>query len=303
MSELCNAKSEAMDRAMNLEESKDEFEEECLSYDTNIRHEERMLSKLEDELDETCTTAAQALDKLISAQKVASDAELEASALARKLQLVEEELERVNARYEEVHKKLQGCQENVNEHDSGRKIADASSQQIEERLELAIIETGEAEMIATEAERKYEEVERKLRMMEDEHSRLSEKVDNDEMRCQQFEMETQEATERVKKEELQHTTNMRQEDEYEKTITDSRVKFKDVDDRAEFGERTVEKLETTIDNISEALFMEKSSYQKMSKLLDQTMREMLEIEGMSLQSPEVSARRGSVGMENFSRKW
>ena len=37
----------------------------------------------------------------------------------------------------------------------GRKIADASSQQIEERLELAIIETGEAEMIATEAERKY----------------------------------------------------------------------------------------------------------------------------------------------------
>jgi len=32
MSELCNAKSEAMDRAMNLEESKDEFEEECLSY-------------------------------------------------------------------------------------------------------------------------------------------------------------------------------------------------------------------------------------------------------------------------------
>ena len=38
---------------------------------------------------------------------------------------------------------------------SGRKIADANSQQIEERLELAIIETGEAEMIATEAERKY----------------------------------------------------------------------------------------------------------------------------------------------------
>lgn len=302
MSELCNAKAEAMDRAMNLEEAKDEFEEECLSYDTNIRHEERMLSKLEDELDETCTTAAQALDKLISAQKVASDAELEASALARKLQLVEEELERVNARYEEVHKKLQGCQMNVNEHDSGRKIADANSQQIEERLELAIIETGEAEMIATEAERKYEEVERKLRMMEDEHSRLSEKVDHDEMRCQQFEMETQEANERVRKCEAQHTTNMRQEDEYEKTITDSRFKFKEADDRAEFGERTVEKLETTIDNISEALFMEKSGYQKLSKKLDQTMREMLEIEGMSLVA-EHGARKGSVGTENFSRKW
>ena len=83
-------------------------------HETNIRHEERVISKLEDELDETCTTAAQALDKLISAQKVAcsttyktvglnpvitpfclsffyltcclADAELEASALARKLQ-------------------------------------------------------------------------------------------------------------------------------------------------------------------------------------------------------------------------
>jgi len=184
----------------------------------------------------------------------------------------------------------------------GRKIADANSQQIEERLELAIIETGEAEMIATEAERKYEEVERKLRMMEDEHSRLSEKVDHDEMRCEEFEMETSEANERVKKCEAQHTTDMRQEDEYEKTITDSRLKFKEVDDRAEFGERTVEKLETTIDNISDALFMEKSGYQKLSKKLDQTMREMLEIEGMSLDK-EQSARRSSVGTENFSRKW
>ena len=42
-----------------------------LFYETNIRHEERVINKLEDELDETCTTAAQALEKLISAQKVA----------------------------------------------------------------------------------------------------------------------------------------------------------------------------------------------------------------------------------------
>lgn len=36
MSELCNAKAEAMDRAMNLEEAKDEFEEECLSYSKRV---------------------------------------------------------------------------------------------------------------------------------------------------------------------------------------------------------------------------------------------------------------------------
>lgn len=303
MSELVNAKAEAMDRAMELEDAKEEFEEECSSYhETNIRHEERVISKLEDELDETCTTAAQALDKLISAQKVASDAELEASALARKLQLVEEELERVSSRYEEVNKKLQGCRLNVEEHDSGRKIADANSQQIEERLELATIETSEAEMIATEAERKYEEVERKLRMMEDEHSRLSEKVETDEMRCQQFEMEISEANERVRKCEAQHSKNMDQEDEYETEINALRHKFKEADCRAEFGERTVEKLETTIDNISETLFMEKLAYHKLSKKLDQTMREMLEIDGISL-DVDGCHRRGSVGTENFNRKW
>ena len=32
MSELVNAKAEAMDRAMELEDAKEEFEEECTSY-------------------------------------------------------------------------------------------------------------------------------------------------------------------------------------------------------------------------------------------------------------------------------
>ena len=148
----------------------------------------------------------------------------------------------------------------------------------------------------------YEEVERKLRMMEDEHSRLSEKVETDEMRCQQFEMEIQEANERVRKCEAQHSKNMDQEDEYETEINALRHKFKEADCRAEFGERTVEKLETTIDNISETLFMEKLAYHKLSKKLDQTMREMLEIDGISL-DVDGCHRRGSVGTVNFNRKW
>ena len=140
-------------------------------------------------------------------------------------------------------------------------------------------------------------------MMEDEHSRLSEKVENDEMRIQSFEMEIQENNEKARKCETQHAKNMDREDDYEKEINELRIKFKEADCRAEFGERTVEKLETTIDNISESLYNEKSAYQKLSKHLDQTMREMLEIEQLVLGGSGDGDRRGSVGAENFSRKW
>merc|ERR1712158_209814 len=46
---------------------------------------------------------------------------------------------------------------------------------------------------------------------------------------------------------------------------------------AEFGERTVEKLERTIDGIQESLYEEKMAYRALSCKLDSTLRDMMQI--------------------------
>lgn len=47
--------------------------------------------------------------------------------------------------------------------------------------------------------------------------------------------------------------------------------------RAEFAERTVEKLETTIDQLEESLYAEKLQFRDISLKLDQTLKDMMEL--------------------------
>ena len=50
--------------------------------------------------------------------------------------------------------------------------------------------------------------------------------------------------------------------------------------RAEFGERTVEKLESTIDTLEETLYAEKLAFRSISLKLDQTLRDMMAMSEM-----------------------
>merc|ERR1712066_686053 len=47
--------------------------------------------------------------------------------------------------------------------------------------------------------------------------------------------------------------------------------------RAEFGERTVDKLESTIDYLQDNLYQEKLAFIEMSKKLDQTLNDMMTV--------------------------
>ena len=63
-------------------------------------------------------------------------------------------------------------------------------------------------------------------------------------------------------------------DNEERSLVD---KLKVAETNAEFGERTVDKLESTIDGIQDRLFEEKVRYREISVKLDFTLREMMKI--------------------------
>ena len=68
-----------------------------------------------------------------------------------------------------------------------------------------------------------------------------------------------------------------QEDEYDEKVKKLSEECKEAEVRAEFGERTVEKLESTIDQLEESLYAEKLQFRNISLKLDQTLKDMMEL--------------------------
>merc|ERR1712088_7781 len=90
-------KNSAMDSVKNKMESLVKDKEEATKLAETLNNE-RDIAKLEMELDDVITATASANEKLEVASKTASDAELEVSALVRRVQLLEEETKRVTER-------------------------------------------------------------------------------------------------------------------------------------------------------------------------------------------------------------
>merc|ERR1712071_417256 len=103
--------------------------------------------------------------------------------------------------------------------------------------------------ISEESSRKQEEYERKLRMVETDLERISDKA-----------------------EEFESKGSM-----YGAKLEADSTSLKNMETRAEFSERTVEKLEQQVDNITDGLYQEKVAFNEMSKKLDQTLNDMMNI--------------------------
>jgi predicted RNase H-like nuclease (RuvC/YqgF family) len=79
----------------------------------------------------------------------------------------------------------------------------------------------------------------------------------------------------VKETEAITVKNADEEEKFENKISHLQEEFKTSDTRAEFAERSVDKLESTIDGLLEALMNEKMNYRNISEKLDKTLNDMM----------------------------
>uniref|UniRef100_A0A8I3NL27 Tropomyosin 3 n=1 Tax=Canis lupus familiaris TaxID=9615 RepID=A0A8I3NL27_CANLF len=119
----------------------------------------------------------------------------------------------------------------------------------EEKMELQEIQLKEAKHIAEEADRKYEEVARKLVIIEGDLERTEERAELAESKCSELEEELKNVTNNLKSLEAQAEKYSQKEDKYEEEIKILTDKLKEAETRAEFAERSVAKLEKTIDDL------------------------------------------------------
>jgi len=277
MDQLVKDKVALIKVAVDHEAETKDFEEKCKNFENDVRHAEKQLANAEDELDKTLTDYIDAQESLENAMTTASNAELEVNALIRKVKLIADENQKVDERYRETIAKLSEYEKSLEENERERKIGETKSFAVEEKLELMITQNEEATNIAEEADRKYEEVLRKAKIIESELERVNEKAEDFEMKGIELETELRDTQESLRKLEEKCSKNADREDNLDNEQRSLIDKLKIAETNAEFGERTVEKLECTIDGITNSLFDEKLNYQNISTKLDNTLREMMTI--------------------------
>lgn len=277
MDDLVTQKKTLVEAANKFEADINTFKSKGDETDKAIRAVEKQISKAEESLDDTMTANVTASERLEEAEQTASHAELEVSALVRKLKLLEDESKKVDDRYKETVSKLAEYEASFEENDRERKIHEAKSFSIEEKLELMGAQLEDATAIAEEADRKYEEVARKLRIVEGDCERMVDKSEEFETKVKDSEMQISEHNENLKKMETLCGDNAEKEDNYDNTVRSLSERLKNSETGAEFGERTVEKLERTIDTLQEQLYQEKLAFKELSMKLDRTLQDMMHL--------------------------
>merc|ERR1712178_122011 len=122
-----------------------------------------------------------------------------------------------------------------------------------------------------------DDIERKLRIVETDLERVSDKAEEFESKASEFESRLEADRNTLKQLEEDACKNGEKEDQLDSEVVRLTEELKNMETRAEFGERTVEKLEQQVDNITDSLYQEKVAFNEMSKKLDQTLNDMMNI--------------------------
>ncbi|KAJ3599124.1 hypothetical protein NHX12_033087 [Muraenolepis orangiensis] len=216
---------------------------------SEVKATDRKIQCLQQQADDAEDRAQVLQRELDSERELREKAEGDVAALNRRIQLVEEELDRAQERLATALQKLEEAEKAADESERGMKVIENRASKDEEKMEIQEMQLKEAKHIAEEADRKYEEVARKLVILEGELERAEDRAEVSEQKAGGLEEELKNVTNNLKSLEAQSEKYSEKEDKYEEEIKVLSDKLKEAETRAEFAERTVAKLEKSIDDL------------------------------------------------------
>ncbi|XP_055609604.1 uncharacterized protein LOC129756687 isoform X3 [Uranotaenia lowii] len=195
-------------------------------------------------------------------------AESEVAALNRRIQLLEEDLERSEERLASATAKLSEASAAADESERIRKALENRTNMEDDRIAILEAQLSQAKLIAEEADKKYEEVARKLVLMEQDLERSEEKVEMNESKIVELEEELRVVGNNLKSLEVSEEKANQREEEYKNQIKTLTTRLKEAEARAEFAERSVQKLQKEVDRLEDELIIEKIRYAEIGDDLD-----------------------------------
>nr|XP_018918067.1 PREDICTED: tropomyosin-2 isoform X7 [Bemisia tabaci] len=195
-------------------------------------------------------------------------AESEVAALNRRIQLLEEDLERSEERLATATAKLAEASQAADESERQRKILENRSLADEERMDALENQLKEARFLAEEADKKYDEMSSKFNMVEAAMDRAIIQADNVEEKIVELEEELRVVGNNLKSLEVSEEKANQREEEYKQQIKNLTNRLKEAEARAEFAERSVQKLQKEVDRLEDELVAEKEKYRDIGDGLD-----------------------------------
>jgi len=213
--------------------------------------------------------------KLEEKEKAYNNTEGDVGGLARRVLLLEEELEKsdvrlakavtdlgVNSRRGDaaVRKRQELENENASKEENNDKL---ENQLKDDRFTLA------------ESERKYEDIARKLATKEEEQQRSDERCTNGESKIMDLEEELKVVGQNLQQLEVSEEKAMKREEDYQRQIEDLMKRLKTAELREENGNMNIQRLNVRIDQTEEDLLCEKMKIKDVSDNLDKVFTDML----------------------------
>ncbi|XP_076178750.1 tropomyosin 1 isoform X7 [Ptiloglossa arizonensis] len=201
-------------------------------------------------------------------------AESEVAALNRRIQLLEEDLERSEERLATATAKLAEASQAADESERIRKALENRTNMEDDRVSLLEQQLAQAKLIAEEADKKYEEVARKLVMMEQDLERAEEKAELSEGKIVELEEELRVVGNNLKSLEVSEEKANQREEEYKNQIKTLTTRLKEAEARAEFAERSVQKLQKEVDRLEDDLAAEREKNKLLQEEMEATLHDI-----------------------------
>ncbi|XP_033207142.1 tropomyosin alpha-3 chain isoform X4 [Belonocnema kinseyi] len=201
-------------------------------------------------------------------------AESEVAALNRRIQLLEEDLERSEERLATATAKLAEASQAADESERARKILENRSLADEERMDALENQLKEARFLAEEADKKYDEVARKLAMVEADLERAEERAEAGESKIVELEEELRVVGNNLKSLEVSEEKATQREETYESQVKILDSQLKEAEARAEFAERSVQKLQKEVDRLEDDMVAEREKNKLLQEEMENTLHDI-----------------------------
>ncbi|XP_076548917.1 tropomyosin 1 isoform X9 [Osmia lignaria lignaria] len=201
-------------------------------------------------------------------------AESEVAALNRRIQLLEEDLERSEERLATATAKLAEASQAADESERIRKALENRTNMEDDRVSLLEQQLAHAKVIAEEADKKYEEVARKLVMMEQDLERAEEKAELSEGKIVELEEELRVVGNNLKSLEVSEEKATQREETFVGQVKILDSQLKEAEARAEFAERSVQKLQKEVDRLEDDLAAEREKNKLLQEEMEATLHDI-----------------------------
>jgi len=274
MQSMVQEKEYAKTRLEETEREAEEYKEKIKASEEEHQSLLKKINTADLEYDKTCEELSTATTKLEDAHKASANSELEVGGLQRRINLTETELEQMEVRYKEISAQLASASHNSDESEKGRKTLETQGIDDDEmigNLEKAFIE---AQTIADEADKRYDESARRYAIMEVELERTEDRADAAETKLAELEEELKVVGNNMKMLEISEQEALSREESYDEQIRELSGRLKETEERADTADRNMTKLQKEVDRLEEELTEQKDKYNNISEELEQTLNDL-----------------------------